>query len=137
MLPASPIEVVRGRTFELTQTLLDSEDGPFSDMSDYTNWRSQIRKFDETLVATVTVAYTSGQVKVSLTRAATSNIEPGTYEMDILATDPDGRDEPIMEPESIVVRGRPTSVTGGDIVAADVPMDVPNFIEDYETALND
>lgn len=137
MLPASPIEIVRGRTFELVQTLLDNEDGPISDMSDYTNWRCQIRRFDTTLVATLTVVYSFGQVKVSLTRAGTAALKAGTYEMDILATDPDGRDEPIMEPESIVVRDRPTTVTGGDIVPADVPMVIPDFVEIAEEALED
>jgi len=137
LTPANPLEITRGRTFSLTQYLWDDVEGTESDMTGYTNFRCQVRTFTGQLIATLSATLEDSAVVISLTAAGSSNLSTGTYEIDILATDPFGNDEALMEVESIRVVNRPTSPTGGDITPADVPMVIPDFVVIGNEALDD
>jgi len=105
MTPAAPLKIVRGRTFYLSQYLHDDVDATESDMSGYSAFKCQIRKFDGTLVATPTVAFSQPELVITL---VDTDIPVGTYEIDVIAKDPFNRDETIMEVEPILVVIEPT-----------------------------
>lgn len=122
------LEIVRGRTWSQTQTVLDSADPlDFSDLTVFNSIISQIREksatsvdggpFIHALVTDVTVTLsgvTNSTINLSLTRAETYALIPGTYMIDIVASKADGSDENLMNPEMVLVTNRPSVIAGLD-----------------------
>lgn len=135
------LEIVRGRTYELIQTLLDHYEGPNSDMTHIVDLKCQIRTAaNNELVVTATATLTGFKksiLTISLTRAQTALIELGDYKIDVVGYDSGGNDESLMDPEAIKVTDRPSSVTAGDVVSEDFTLDIPDFVQIAQTALND
>lgn len=141
------LEIARGRTWTQFHTFQDSVDGPLSDLSHLTMVRSQIRKktavkvngiFEHPLVVEVTAELLpDSQTKQSLSRTQTTALETGDYLIDLIGFDADGVDEVLLDPEPIKVINRPTNATGLDLPEPVVPVVVPDFSEEYETALED
>ena len=118
------LEIVRGRTWSLTQTVLDSGDPlDFSDLTVFESIVSQIREktatsvdggpFVHALVADVTLTLsgvTDSTINQSLTREETYALNPGIYMIDIVASKADGSDENLMNPEMVLVTNRPSEI---------------------------
>jgi hypothetical protein len=112
------LEIVRGRSWKQDFTVLDNEDGPTTDLSIFDTIKCQIREkdaiknkttgiFENTLVVDVTVDTDDSVITLSLTRAQTTTLKNGVYQIDILGT-ADGVDEPLLDTEPIAVNNRPT-----------------------------
>lgn len=106
------LEIVRGRTWELVQTLLDYYDGPSSDMNHITGLKCEIRTVaDNLLVSPVTATLTGFKKSIltlSLTRPETDSLELQDYKIDVVGYDVTGNDESLMDPEAIRVTNRPS-----------------------------
>lgn len=141
------LEIARGRTWKQYHTFMDSAEGPLSDLSHLTMLRSQIRKktavkvngiFEHPLVMEVTTELLpDSQTLQSLTRTQTATLETGDYIIDLIGFDADGVDEVLLDPEPIKVINRPTNAIDLDLPEPVVPVVVPDFSEEYETALVD
>ena len=124
------LEIVRDRSWEQYQTVLDSDSvdgvGDYNDFSDLTVFqtiKSQIRQkfaskvngvFQHAFVCEVTITLsgtTNSTIKMSLTREQTNALAPGEYFIDIVASTAGEYDENLMEPEAILVSNRPTIPT--------------------------
>ena len=118
------LEIVRGRTWSLTQTVLDSGDPlDFSNLTVFESIVSQIREktatsvdggpFIHALVADVTLTLsgvTDSTINLSLTREETYALNPGIFMIDIVASKVDGSDENLMNPEMVLVTNRPSEI---------------------------
>lgn len=141
------LEITRGRTWTQYHTVLDAEGGPASDLSHLVELRSQIREKTATknargiwahkLVANVEITRTDNVLRQFLSRAAASALQPGDYLIDIVGSDADGNDESLLDPEVIRVINRPTSAFPGDALPEEIPVLVPDFSDEFNTALND
>jgi len=116
------LEIVRGRTWTQQHTVLDNEDGPLTDLSIFSEIKSQIRErtakrnpktgyFENAVVATVAVTFEESVITQTLTRAATYALNVGDYIVDIVGILSEGGDESLLTPEPVRVTNRPTSVT--------------------------
>jgi hypothetical protein len=140
------IEIVRGRTWKLQHTVLENEGGPLADLSHITEWRSQIREktavknrrgqFAHKLVANVTITESNSVLTASLTRAGTAAIDIGDYLISIVGST-DTEDEVFLDPEPVKVVNGPTSSFYDDAIPEEVPVLVPDFSDEFNTALND
>lgn len=112
------MEIVRGRTWVQWHTVMDTEEGPLSDLFGIT-FKSQIREktavrnsrgiFEHALVVDVTVDVEDSSISMSLTRAQTSALAPGEYLIDLVGTSNSNEDESYLGPEPIRVCNRPTT----------------------------
>lgn len=112
------LEIAKGRSWSVTHTVYDSEDGPLSDLTGYT-FKSQIRQkfgtrvsvgdFENALVADVTVAVdvSLAQITLSLSLVEVEPLLVADYQIDLVGTK-DGLDEAFLLPEPIRVTNRPT-----------------------------
>ena len=141
------LEIVRGRTWDQRHSVLDNEAGPLSDLSHIVSWRSQIREktavrnkrgiFAHKLVANVDVTESNSVLIQTLSRAATAALSPGDYLIDIVGSDVSGNDESFLDPEPVRVVNRPTSAFEDDALPAEIPVLVPDFAGEFNTALVD
>jgi hypothetical protein len=114
------MEIVRGRKWEQHFSVLDSVDGPGADLSDITNWKSQIRKkiavrnekgdFENALVADVLVNVTGSRIRLHLPQNITSILPLGDHQIDLVGSN-NIRDEAFLLPEPIKVVDRPTHLS--------------------------
>lgn len=133
----------------MVHTVMDTESGPLTDLSVFTEYRSQIREktavrnrrgiFAHRLVANVEVVADQGesQITLKLSRAATAALQPGDYLIDLVASDAQGNDEALLVPEPVVVSNGPSSSFLDDAIPEEIPALVPDFSEEFNTALQD
>ena len=133
----------------MTHTVYDNEAGPLTDLTAFTEFRSQIREktavrnrrgiFAHKLVANVEVVVDNGesQLTLKLSRAATAALQPGDYLIDLVGSDAQGNDESFLVPEPIRVANGPTSSFLDDAIPEEVPVLVPDFSDEFNTALTD
>jgi hypothetical protein len=142
------LEIVRGRTWTQTHTVLDSEDPTdFADLSVFVQFRSQIREksairntkgiFEHKLVAEVAVSRVDSVITQFLTRTQTDALAPGEYLIDLVGFDVDGVDEALLEPEPVKVTNRPTRSSDLNLPDQEIPSVIPDFGDTFNTALND
>ena len=140
------LEIVRGRSWQQDFTVLDNEDGPMTDLSIYNLIRSQIREkdaiknkttgiFENALVVEPTVTFEDSVLTLSLTRAQTTALKNGVCQIDIVGTLDDG-DEPLLDTEPVAVNNRPTLPSSDFVPSGESPL-IPDFVEEFETALED
>lgn len=84
------ISLVRGDDWRYEIPVVDSNNTPF-DFTGYTSPQSELRRNidDPNPIATFTVTLSTGIIKLTLAKASTALIEPGTYLYDIQLTFPD------------------------------------------------
>ncbi len=142
------LEIVRGRTWTQTHTVLDSEDPTdFADLSVFVQLRSQIREksairnkkgiFEHKLVVEVAASRVGSVITQFLTRTQTDALAPGEYLIDLVGFDDEGVDEPLLEPEAIKVTNRPTSIRDLDLPAQEIPTTIPDFGDWLTEAVDD
>lgn len=145
------LEIVRDRPWVQYHTVLDSEGGPLSDLRDYTIERGglalcQIREknatrnskgqFEHKLVENVLVNFEgelASVIRLSLDRITTKKLAIGDYIIDVVGWNASGQTESLLNPEAIKVVNRPTSISG---VYTDVTLEIPDFTQIFEDALN-
>ena len=127
----------------MAHTVLDNEDGPPTDLSIFETIACQIREknatrnakgfFEHKVVATVTIEVNGSVMWLKLSRAVTDKIHTGDYLIDVVASMSDGTHESLLDPEPVKVVNRPTlpEATSEESVV------VPNFVDIFQTALND
>jgi hypothetical protein len=111
------LEIVRTRTWHQVHTFLDDEDGTPSDLSGFSEIRSQIRSkvaiknakgiFEHPLVMTVDVTHVGNVTTSQLSRSQTTTLAPGEYLIDMIGVE-GGVDISLIDPEPIKVTNRPT-----------------------------
>lgn len=115
------LEITRGRTWSVYHTVNDSLSGPLSDLTHLVTLKSQIRDktatknskgvFEHPLIVDVTVTAsgeTNSTIRLTLTRAQTTQLKPGDYLIDLIGTTAGGEDEVLLNPEPVKVANRPT-----------------------------
>lgn len=143
------LEITRGRTWSVPHTIYDDDAGTLTDLTEFVEFRSQIREkvavrnakgiFAHRLVANVEVVVVveDSQIFLKLSRAATAALQPGSYLIDLVAEDADGADEDLLEPEPVVVVNGPTSSFLDDAIPEEIPALVPDFSDEFNDALLD
>lgn len=119
-----------------------------TDLSIFNLIRSQIREkdavknkttgiFENALVVEPTVTVVEAVITLSLNRTQTTALKNGTYQIDIVGTLDDG-DEPLLDTEPVAVNNRPT-LPSSDFIPAPPGTEpiIPDFVVEYETALED
>jgi hypothetical protein len=136
------LEIVRGRTWAVVHSFFDDEpDGIPSDLSHIRKARCQIRSksatrgedghFYHPIIAEPDVNIEANLVTLSLPRDSTNLLYIGDYVIDAVGTDANGNDEALLDPEPVRVVNRPTLPTGS------VPPTIPDFVQTFETAIED
>jgi hypothetical protein len=143
------LEIVRGRPWSVAHTVYDSEGGPLADLTEFASFRSQIREknatrnrkgfFEHKLVADVTVTVLESVITLSLPVATVDTLHTGDYLIDLVGIFADASTEALLVPEPVVVVNRPTAPfsTPSPIPLPPVPPILPDFSEEFETALID
>jgi len=141
------LEITRGRQWIQSHTVLDSADGPPSDLTVFTSILSQIREksatrnaktgyFENRVIATCEIEIVGSVIFQKLSRAATLLLHTGDYLIDIVGVRSDG-DESLLDPEPIRVINRPSSVLPADTIPEPISVVIPDFSGAFETALSD
>lgn len=125
----------------------DYEAGTLADLSHIVEVRCQIREkvavrnrkgiFAHKLVANVTATIEGSILTLSLSRAATAALQPADYLIDVAGTDANGVDESLLDTEPVRVINRPSSSFLDDAIPEEIPILVPDFSEEFNTALED
>ncbi len=140
------LEITRGRKWVQSHTVMDSADGPLSDLTIFSEILSQIREktatkdrhgfFVNKVVATCEIEVIESVIYQKLSREATLLLQTGDYLIDIVGIRDDA-DESLLDPEPIRVINRPTSVYPSDPIPGTIPATVPDFVAIAEEALED
>lgn len=143
------LEIVRGRNWAVAHTVLDSEDGPPTDLSIFTTIACQIREktatrnargfFEHKVIATPTVEVVDNVYWLKLSVTLVDKLHTGDYLIDVVGTLSDDSHESLLDPEPVKVVNRPSapSATPVDEPPLPAPVVIPNFAEEFEEALED
>lgn len=112
------LEIVRGRHWVVAHTVLDGENGPPTDLSQFSAIVCHIREkialrnrqgfFEHKLVATPAVSFSQSVYYLKLSVAAVKLLHTGDYTIDVVAQNPDGSSESLLDPEPVRVVNRPS-----------------------------
>lgn len=144
------LEIVRGRPWFVAHTVYDNEGGPLTDLTEFDSFVCQIREktatrnrkgfFEHKLVADVTVQVDveGSLILLFLPVATVALLHTGDYQIDLVGVFPDNSTEALLVPEPVVVVNRPTApFSPATLPGLPAPLVLPDFAEEFETALTD